>query len=145
MIRVICLGKLKEDYLKDALNDYLKRISNYHKIEIIELKDNENILEEEKEILNSLNERSFKIALDIKGISTSSEDFASLIDKKLMENANIDFIIGASNGLSNKVLDSVNMRISFGGITMPHGLFRVVLLEQIYRSFKILNNERYHK
>ncbi len=145
MIRIICLGKLKEDYLKDAVNDYLKRINNYHKLEIIELKDNENILEEEKEILNNLNDRAFKIALDIKGISTTSEDLAKLIDKKLMENANIDFIIGSSNGLSDKTLSKVNMKISFGAITMPHGLFRVVLLEQVYRSFKILNNERYHK
>ena len=145
MIRIICLGKLKEDYLKEAVNDYLKRINNYHKIEIIELKDNENIQEEEKEILNVLNPRSFKIALDIKGISTSSEELSSLIDKKLMESANIDFIIGSSNGLSSNVLSQVNMKISFGAITLPHGLFRVVLLEQIYRSFKILNNERYHK
>ena len=145
MIRIICLGKLKEDYLKEAVDDYLKRINNYHKIEIVELKDNENIQEEEKEILNVLNPRSFKIALDIKGISTSSEELSSLIDKKLMESANIDFIIGSSNGLSSNVLSQVNMKISFGAITLPHGLFRVVLLEQIYRSFKILNNERYHK
>ena len=93
MIRIICLGKLKEDYLKDAVNDYLKRLTNYHKVEIIELKDNENIIEEEKEILNVLNNKSFKIALDIKGISTSSEELSSLIDKKLMEYAKIDFII----------------------------------------------------
>ena len=145
MIRIICLGKLKEDYLKEAVNDYLKRINNYHKIEIVELKDSENILEEEKEILNVLNNRSFKVALDIKGISTSSEELASLIDKKLMEDANIDFIIGSSNGISSNILSKVNMKISFGAITLPHGLFRVVLLEQIYRSFKILNNETYHK
>ena len=145
MIRIICLGKLKEDYLKEAVSDYLKRISNYHKVEIVELKDNENILEEEKEILNALNPRSFKIALDIKGISTSSEELSTLIDKKLMENAIIDFIIGSSNGLSSNILSQVNMKISFGAITLPHGLFRVVLLEQIYRTFKILNNERYHK
>ncbi len=145
MIRIICLGKLKEDYLKEAVSDYLKRISNYHKIEIVELKDNENILEEEKEILNTLNPRSFKIALDIKGISTSSEELSTLIDKKLMENSIIDFIIGSSNGLSSNILSQVNMKISFGAITLPHGLFRVVLLEQIYRAFKILNNERYHK
>ena len=145
MIRIICLGKLKEDYLKEAVSDYLKRLTNYHKVEIIELKDNESIIEEEKEILNVLNNKSFKIALDIKGISTSSEELATLIDKKLMEYANIDFIIGSSNGLSSNILSQVNMKISFGAITLPHGLFRVVLLEQVYRAFKILNNERYHK
>ena len=145
MIRIICLGKLKEDYLKEAVNDYLKRIQNYHKIEIVELKDNDNINEETKEILNVINNNNFKIALDIKGILTSSTELSTLIDKKLMDYANIDFIIGSSNGLSQDVLDKVNMRVSFGSITMPHGLFRVVLLEQIYRSFKILNNERYHK
>ena len=92
-----------------------------------------------------INFNNFTIALDIKGTAYSSPNLASLIDKKLMEYGNIDFIIGASNGLSDTILNKVNLRLSFGPITMPHGLFRVVLLEQIYRSFKILNNERYHK
>ena len=145
MIRIICLGKLKEEYLKQAINDYLKRIEKYHKIEIIELKDSENMLLEEQEILKSINKTDFNIALDIKGSKISSELLANMIDKTFLGYSRINFIIGSSNGLSQKVKSSCQKIISFGDITMPHGLFRLVLLEQIYRSFKINNNESYHK
>ena len=145
MIRIICLGKIKEDYLKDAIADYFKRISKYHKIEIIELKDDENILNEEKEVLKYIDNKDYNIALDIEGIKVSSTDLALLIDKTFCSYGRICFIIGGSNGLSDKVKERCQLKMSFGGITMPHGIFRLVLLEQIYRSFKINNNETYHK
>jgi len=145
MIRIICLGKIKEIYLKNAVEDYLKRVSKYHKIEIIELKDDENILKEENQLLKYLDSKDLNIALDIKGKKFNSPLLAELIDKAFNSFPRINFIIGSSNGLSSKVKNLCQEQISFGDITMPHGLFRVVLLEQIYRAFKINNNESYHK
>lgn len=146
MIKIICFGKLKENYLINAVNDYYERINKYHKISIIELKDSENIFDEEKELLKIIqNDKSYKILLDIKGEEVSSIEFSTLINDKLTHFSSITFIIGSSNGVSENIKNFVNQKISFGKITMPHGLFRAVLLEQIYRSFKILNNESYHK
>ena len=146
MIKIICFGKLKENYLINAVNDYFERINKYHKISILELKDSENIFDEEKELLKIIqNDKSYKILLDIKGEEVSSIEFSTLINDKLTHFSSITFIIGSSNGVSENIKNFMNQRISFGKITMPHGLFRAVLLEQIYRSFKILNNERYHK
>lgn len=146
MIKIICFGKLKENYLINAVNDYFERINKYHKISILELKDSENIFDEEKELLKIIqNDKSYKILLDIKGEEVSSIEFSTLINDKLTHFSSITFIIGSSNGVSENIKNFVNQRISFGKITMPHGLFRAVLLEQIYRSFKILNNETYHK
>lgn len=144
MIKIICFGKLKEDYLINAVNDYYERVNKYHKISILELKDSENIIDEEKELLKIIqNDKSYKILLDIKGEEVSSIEFSTLINDKLTHFSSITFIIGSSNGVSENIKNFVNQRISFGKITMPHGLFRAVLLEQIYRSFKIL--ESYHK
>lgn len=146
MIKIICFGKLKENYLINAVNDYFERINKYHKISILELKDSENIIDEEKELLKIIqNDKSYKILLDIKGEEVSSIEFSTLINDKLTHFSSITFIIGSSNGVSENIKNFVNQGISFGKITMPHGLFRAVLLEQIYRSFKILNNESYHK
>lgn len=146
MIKIICFGKLKENYLVNAVNDYYERVNKYHKISILELKDSDNIFDEEKELLKIIqNDKSYKILLDIKGEEVSSIEFSTLINDKLTHFSSITFIIGSSNGVSENIKNFVNQRISFGKITMPHGLFRAVLLEQIYRSFKILNNESYHK
>lgn len=146
MIKIICFGKLKENYLINAVNDYFERINKYHKISILELKDSENIIDEEKELLKIIqNDKSYKILLDIKGEEVSSIEFSTLINDKLTHFSSITFIIGSSNGVSENIKNFMNQKISFGKITMPHGLFRAVLLEQIYRSFKILNNESYHK
>lgn len=145
MIRVIVLGKIKEKYLEDAINDYLKRINKYHKTEIIELKDDIDISKEEKAVMKYMNNHDYNIVLDIDSSLVTSEDIAKIISNKLMEYGNINFIVGSSNGLSDAIKKSANLRISFGRITMPHGLFRVLLLEQIYRGFKINNNESYHK
>ena len=138
--------ELKENYLINAVNDYFERINKYHKISILELKDSENIFDEEKELLKIIqNDKSYKILLDIKGEEVSSIEFSTLINDKLTHFSSITFIIGSSNGVSENIKNFMNQKISFGKITMPHGLFRAVLLEQIYRSFKILNNESYHK
>ena len=144
MIRIICPGKIKEEYLNQMINDYTKRINKYHKLEIIELPDS-NPNEEAKLIINKLNPKSYKVALSITGNQMTSIDFSNFIAKNLMNYANIDFIIGGSNGLSKEVLKMVNYELSFSNLTFPHGLFRAILLEQIYRGFKIINNEIYHK
>ena len=146
MIKIICFCKLNENYLINAVNDYFERVNKYHKLSIIELKDSDNIIDEEKELLKTIqNDKSYKILLDIKGEEVSSIEFSTLINDKLTHFSSITFIIGSSNGVSENIKNFMNQKISFGKITMPHGLFRAVLLEQIYRSFKILNNESYHK
>lgn len=145
MIRIIAPGKIKEKYLEEAINDYLKRVNKYHKVEIVELKDDPDILKEEKQILKYLSSKEYNILMDIQGELLSSEDIARLTSKKLMEYGNINIIIGGSNGVTDSIKSLVNTKISFGRVTMPHGLFRAVLLEQIYRGFKINNNESYHK
>lgn len=144
MIKIVCVGKIKENYLKEAINDYMTRISKYHKIAIVEVENSEKE-EEGWRILKNINEKDYVILLDIGGVSVSSLDFAKIIDKRFMVNPNISFVIGGSLGVSKKVLERANDRISFSKLTFPHQLFRVILLEQIYRSFKILNNETYHK
>lgn len=145
MIRIICLGKIKENYLKDLINDYTKRIQKYHKLEIIELKDYENISKETSEILNNLNSNSYNIALTIDGDSYDSISFSQHVDNIFQKNGMITFVIGASNGLSDEVINKCHEKISFSKFTFPHGLFRGILLEQLYRAFKIINNETYHK
>ena len=145
MIKILCLGKIKENYLKEAIDDYQKRISKYHKIEIVELKDDEDILKEENQILKYLDSKHYNILMDINGEKISSTELAISLDRTFNSYGTITFIIGGSNGVTDKIKELVNLRLSFGNITIPHGLFRLVLLEQIYRSFKINNNERYHK
>ena len=145
MINIICVGKIKEKYLNDMIMDYQTRISKYHKLSIIELKDFEDIKKETKEILKYIDTKDYNIALAIEGKKLSSEELAEYIDKTFFINGTINFIIGGSNGLEKEVLDKCNDKISFSNLTFPHGLFRGILLEQIYRSFKINNNEKYHK
>ena len=145
MIKIICVGKIKEKYLSDLINDYLLRISKYHKIEIVELKDS-NIKKEATEILQSVKQSDFNILLDINGEEFTSLEFAGFISNIFTNiNGNITFIIGGSDGVDDSIKKLVNKKISFSHLTFPHGLFRGILLEQIYRSFKILNNESYHK
>ena len=145
MIRILCVGKIKEKYLNDLINDYKTRITKYHKIEIIELKDS-NITNESNEILNYLNEKEFNICMDINGKEYTSVELSKIIDNTFTNGyGNITFIIGGSDGINELVKNKCNLRLSFSKLTFPHGLFRGILLEQIYRSFKILNNESYHK
>ena len=149
MIKIICIGKVKDKNLQNLIEDYYKRISKYMSIQIIELKDeNENYDEmkrESKEIENYLDNKNYNIALDRLGKDINSIEFSNLIDKTFINYSNITFIIGGSLGLDKTILDKCNMILSFSSLTFPHQLFRLMLLEQIYRAFKILNNERYHK
>lgn len=145
MIKVICLGKLKEKYLVDFVNDYVKRIHRYHKIEMIELKDEETLEQEEKQILKYIQEKDYVITLEIEGKEISSEAFSSLIENTFITNSTITFIIGSSLGLSEAIKKRSNYALSFSKMTFPHGVFRGILLEQIYRAFKIINHESYHK
>lgn len=151
MIKIICVGKIKEPYLKEAISEYQKRLSKYTKLEIIEILD-EGLVEiekakikETKKILNHLNEKDYIITLEIEGKQLSSIEFASKIDSIYNENSNITFIIGGSYGITDELKSKANYHLSFSKMTFPHQLFRVFLLEQIYRTFKINNNESYHK
>jgi len=151
MIKIICIGKIKEKFYRDAIDEYKKRLSKYTKLEIIELQDicNDNtsiILEKEKELfLKAIKEKDFIITLEIEGSMLSSDQLSKKIDETLITNSNIVFIIGGSYGIHNDIKQRSNYKLSFSKLTFPHQLFRVVLLEQIYRSFKIINNESYHK
>ena len=150
-ITILCVGKIKEKFYRDAIEEYLKRLSKYTKLAIIEVDDisnqNENVsMSKEKElILKHLNLKDYIITLEIEGKKFSSVDLSKKIDQILNINSNITFIIGGSNGLDPEIKNLSNFRLSFSDLTFPHGLFRGVLLEQIYRSFKIINNESYHK
>lgn len=145
MIKIICLGKIKEEYLKKLISDYQKRISRYHRIEIIELNDSNDLKKEANDILNHISNQEYVIALDIAGNTLSSIELAQKIDKTFLNHSTITFIIGSSYGLDESIKKRADYRLSFSQLTFPHGLFRGILLEQIYRSFKILNNETYHK
>lgn len=144
MINIICVGKIKENYLNELIEDYRKRVNKYHKVIITELKDSD-IKTEGDLILKSIKPNDFVVTMEIEGNLIDSVTFSSYIDSWLMKSANIDFIIGGSNGIDERVKSIASYKLSFGKITYPHGLFRGLLLEQIYRSFKILNNETYHK
>lgn len=145
MIRIVCFGKLKEDYLEKLCSDYTKRILKYHKIEIINLKDENDIKKETISLTKKIDKAHYNILLDIKGKKYNSIDFSKKINSIFLNKSIITFVIGGSDGVSNEVLELFDERISFSDFTLPHGLFRGVLLEQIYRSFKIENNEGYHK
>ena len=150
MIKIICSGKIKENYLKDAIVEYSKRISKYDKLEIIELPDYDydlkKTLQKEKEnILRNINLKDYNILLDLNGKNYTSLELADKLDKVRITNSNITFIIGGSYGVDEEIKKIVNERISFSKLTFPHQLFRVILLEQIYRCFKIINHEEYHK
>ena len=145
MIKIIAVGSLKEKYLKSMVEDYYKRITKYHKIKLIEVKDS-NITKEKDEILKKINKNDYIISLDIYGREYNSIEFKDHLEN-LFNNSksNITFIIGGSDGIDDKIKSLSNELISFSKLTFPHGLFRAILLEQIYRSFKIMNNESYHK
>ncbi len=151
MIKLITVGQIKEKYLKDAIEEYKKRISKYTNIEIIEVKD-EGLVEEEKaknkeaeKIIKHISDKDYLITLEIEGNQMTSRDFAKKLDNILIENSNIVFIIGGSYGLSDEIKNKAKLHLSFSKMTFPHQLFRVLLLEQIYRAYKINNNESYHK
>ncbi len=151
MIKIICVGKIKENYYVDAIEEYKKRLSKYTNIEIIELEDEKTtdkvvaLRKESERILKHINNKDYIISLAIEGQQLDSVSLANKIDNIYNSYSNITFIIGGSVGLSNEIKDKSNMLLSFSKMTFPHQLFRVILLEQIYRSYKINNNEEYHK
>jgi 23S rRNA (pseudouridine1915-N3)-methyltransferase len=151
MIKIITVGSIKEKYLKDAIDEYTKRISKYTNIEIIEVKDeglvepNKSLILEEEKIIKHINDKDYIITLEIEGKELSSTELAEKLDKIQLEASTITFIIGGSYGLSQSIKDKAKLHLSFSKMTFPHQLFRVLLLEQIYRAFKINNNESYHK
>lgn len=148
MIKLICVGKIKEKFYKEAIAEYLKRLSKYHKIEIIEVMDeiNNDILKKESiSIMKNVQDKDFVITLEIEGKELNSVQLSKKIEDTLLINSNITFIIGGSLGLHQTVKTRSNYKLSFSKLTFPHQLFRVILLEQIYRTFRIINNESYHK
>lgn len=150
MIKIICVGKIKEKYLKEAIFDYQKRISKYTKLELIELPDydfdiKKTLSKEKDNILKVIKPNDYNILLDLDGKSFTSLEFASKLLNLREKYPNINFIIGGSFGVDTDIKEKCQERISFSKLTFPHQLFRVIFLEQLYRSFKIINNEEYHK
>ena len=156
-IQIICIGKLKETYLKDAISEYSKRLQKYCNLTITELADeklpnklNDSMINEIKnkecnKIMQNIKKDSYVFSLDLKGKQYSSEDFSKkLEDIALNENSHITFIIGGTLGLTNDVLTNSNEKICFSKMTFPHQLIRIFLLEQLFRAFKISKNETYH-
>lgn len=152
-INVISVGSIKEKYMQEMIADYKKRISKYAKIELIELKDesnkiNENVVKEleGERILSSIKDGFYVILLDLRGVMLDSVSLSKKIDEIATYNSSkIAFVIGGSFGVSEAVKKRSNYMLSFSKMTFPHQLARGMLLEQIYRSFKISNNETYHK
>ena len=148
MIKIITVGSIKEKYLKDAIEEYQKRLKKYTDLEIVEIKD-EGLLpamEKEAEKINKhINEKEYIITLEIEGKELTSEELSKKIEDIMIINSNITFIIGGSYGIDKSIKDKAKYHLSFSKMTFPHQLFRVLLLEQIYRAFKIMNNESYHK
>ena len=144
MIKIICVGKIKERFYRDAIEEYMKRLSKYHKVNIIEIMDS-NPKTEAVEILKKIDIKDYIITMEIEGKQLTSIELSEMIDKTFLNYSNITFIIGGSDGLDDEIKNLSNYKLSFSKLTFPHQLFRVILLEQIYRSFKILNNETYHK
>ncbi len=150
MIKLICVGSIKEKELTDLINEYLKRISKYSKIEIIEVPDcdydiKETLKREGENVLKHISPKDFVITMEIEGKELTSVELSEKIRTTLITNSNIDFVIGGSYGLDDSIKMRSNYKLSFSKLTFPHQLFRLILLEQIYRSFKIINNETYHK
>lgn len=157
-ITVICVGKIKEKFYREAVCEYSKRLSKFCKLSIVEVDDEETpqklspLLEnsikdkEGERILKKIPSNSFVYTLEIEGKKTDSVSFSKEINNLCIKGcSNICFIIGGSLGLSDKIKDISNAKVSFSDMTFPHQLMRVILLEQIYRAYKIINNEPYHK
>ena len=157
-IRIVCVGKLKEKYLKEACDEYVKRLTKYCRLDIIELKeaklpenaspaDEEKVkIDEGKAILSKLFEKEYVITLKVLGKHLSSIELAEKISNlSVSGNADIAFVIGGSLGLSDEVSKRSNFSLSFSKLTFTHQMMRVLVLEQIYRAFKIARNENYHK
>lgn len=151
MIKIIAFGSAKNQITETLIEDYIRRINKYHRLEIVELKESvnksvkENLKLESIEIQKHIPRQSYIIVTDINGQKIDSIKLSNQINNIISHYPSITFIIGSSNGMANEIKTQAHMILSFSDLTFPHMLFRVMLLEQIYRSFKIINNERYHK
>lgn len=158
MIKVVAVGKLKERFFEDAVAEYARRLCAYTKLQIIQVDDEkcpENLSDKQKEqvldkegerILKNIKDTDYVITLEIKGKQKSSENFSQFIsDLEISGHSDITFVIGGSLGLSAEVLHRSDFALSFSEMTFPHQLMRVILLEQIYRAYKIMRGEPYHK
>lgn len=151
MIKIICVGKIKEKFFKEAIEEYKKRLTKYTKINIIEVEDisinNEELIKQKESelILKHIEKKDYIITLEIEGKQLTSIELSNKIEDLEQTNPNITFIIGGSYGLDDEIKKISNFKLSFSKLTFPHQLFRVILLEQIYRAYKIKNNESYHK
>ena len=148
-MKIICVGKVKEKFFVDAINEYSKRISKYTKLEILEISDESNesiaMKKEGEKILSKIKDNDYVVTLEIEGNILTSLEFAKKIDNNFNSNKNLTFVIGGSYGLDESVKSRSDYKLSFSKFTFPHQLFRVILLEQIYRAYKINHNENYHK
>jgi len=156
-VRVVCVGKLKEKYFEDACAEFFKRLSRFCTLEIVEVADekapeslhpaDEDLVREKegRRILKAIGQKDFVVALAIDGRQMTSEQFSAYLGEKEAEARPLTFVIGGSLGLSPEVYARANAKISFSKMTFPHRIARLLLLEQLYRGFKILHNEAYHK
>ena len=156
-VKFITVGTLKEDYLREAVSEYEKRLSGFCKVENINLKEyklpndpsdaeiQKALSEEAKSIISAMGERSYKVIMCVEGKQYSSEDLAEMLDKAFLRANEICFVIGSSHGLSERVKRECDVRLSVSALTFPHQLMRVVLFEALYRSFTILAGKKYHK
>lgn len=152
MIKLVCIGKIKDSNLKTLIDDYTKKINKYHKFEVVEVKD-EPIKDNEKTVLDieasralsKIGNDEYVILLDLHGKTIDSVEFAKKLDKLFINYSKITFVIGGSLGLGEELIKRANYRLKLSDMTFLHQMTRLILVEQIYRSFKILNNETYHK
>ncbi len=157
-IQIVCIGKLKEHYWSEAVDEYEKRLSKYCDFQVVQLKETrlpekaslaqeKSVIEEEGNlILKNIKEDSYVITLEIKGKNLSSEELSQKMENLMVDGkSHVTFVIGGSLGLSEAVSKRANFKLSFSKMTFPHQMMRVILMEQIYRGFKIIKNETYHK
>ena len=153
-INIVCIGKVKDKYIRDGIEEFSKRLSRYANFSIVELSEEDDnkgiesaISKETERIINVINKKSqsYNILLDLKGKQKSSEEMAELLEKITIQKSEINFIIGGSNGVGNELRRIVDFRLNFSLFTFPHQLMRLILAEQIYRWISINNNIKYHK
>lgn len=153
-INIVCIGKVKDKYIRDGIEEFSKRLSRYANFNVVELSEEDDnkgiesaISKETERIINVINKKSqsYNILLDLKGKQKSSEEMAELLEKITIQKSEINFIIGGSNGVGNELRRIVDFRLNFSLFTFPHQLMRLILAEQIYRWISINNNIKYHK
>ena len=145
-ITLICVGKLKEEYWRQAQEEYAKRLTRYGTLQVVEVRERDDIEKEGEDILKRIREEDYLIALAIEGKTIDSITLSRYLENlSIQGKSNMTFVIGGSLGLSKVVLERADLRLSFSKLTFPHQMIRIFLLEQIYRSYKIMKGEAYHK